>query len=262
MSHVSYALITGASSGIGRALAFELASHGHPLILVARREAMLRELEEALHLRYGTKTQVFTADLSVQEGAQKLYQQVSDAGLCVGILVNNAGRGNAGMFAEQAADEMHATIELNVQSLTTLTRLFLPSMQARGTGKILNLASVAGFLPGPGFAVYHATKAFVLSLSEALNTELRGSGVSVTASCPGPTESEFHEKANTFKLKHFDLVAMMSAEKVAAQAYEAMMRGDSFVVHGMMNRMLSSSPKLLPRRWVPGIVGRIMRWEG
>lgn len=253
----TYTLITGASSGIGLALAKTFAREKHNLILVARREDKLKALAEELR-KTGVLVEVIPADLGNAEGAEKLFKQVMDKALEVDILVNNAGRGNAGEFVDQSADEMLGTIELNMTSLTLLSRLFLGPMKARGKGHILNIASVAGFMPGPGMALYHATKAFVLSLSEALNAELSGSGISVTASCPGPTESEFHGHADTLSLKSFKILHMMSAEQVAKEAYDAMTARKSFIVHGVMNRLMVTSPKLMPRRAVARIVKTLM----
>ncbi len=257
----NYALLTGASSGIGLALAEVMAAAGHNLILVARREEKLRAIAEELQQRHGNTVVVHAADLSENAGADELYRRIQSEGLHVDILVNNAGRGNAGLFASQDVQHMRGTLELNMTTLTILSRLLISDMLTRGQGRVLNIASVAGFMPGPGFAVYHATKAYVLSLSEALHEELKGSGVSVTVSCPGPTESEFHDQAHTHDLKNFDLVAFMTAEKVAEQAYRAMMAGNPIVVHGVLNRALAASPKWMPRRWVPRLVHRLMKLE-
>jgi len=257
----SYALVTGASSGIGLAIARTLAGLGHNLILVARRESRLQAIAEELRGQCGVDVIIQTADLSRVDAAEQLFQTLQNQKREVEILVNNAGRGNAGLFALQDPENMRGTLELNMVSLTLLTRLFADQMLSRGRGRILNIASVAAFMPGPGFAVYHATKAFVLSLSEALHTELNGSGVTVTASCPGPTDSEFHDQAHTHDLKNFDTVAFMSAETVAEQACKAMLAGESVVVHGALNKALAASPRWLPRKWVPRIVHRVMRLE-
>jgi len=253
----NYTLITGASSGIGLALANEFASKKHNLILVARREQKLNEIAKDL-VKQGIKVEVVTADLSVAGGAEQLFDKVKEKKLNVDVLVNNAGRGNSGEFCDQETDHMRGTLELNMTSLTVLTRLFVDEMKVRRHGHILNTASIAGFMPGPGFAVYHATKAYVLSLSEALNIELKGTGVSVTASCPGPTESEFHQHADTMELKSFKILSLMTAEQVAKEAYKAMQAGQSFVIHGRLNQALAVSPKLLPRRLVPKIVKTFM----
>ena len=253
----NYTLITGASSGIGLALAKHFASKKHNLILVARREKKLKEVATSLR-KYGIKVQVFAADLANSDGAEALYQLTKDKKLSVDILVNNAGRGNTGEFCDQDAEHMKGTMELNMVSLAILSRLYLEDMKKAKQGRILNIASIAAFMPGPGFAIYHATKAFVLSLSEALNAELSGSGISVTASCPGPTESEFHQHAETLDLKGFKLLSLMSAEKVAEEAYIALQAGKPTVIHGIINQALATSPKLMPRRLVPTVVGKMM----
>jgi len=253
----SYALVTGASSGIGLAIARELARNKHNLILVARRQAKLEQLAQSLASE-GVAVEVIAADLLVEGGAEALFEQVESKGLMVDVLVNNAGRGNAGQFADQKLQHMRGTLALNIDALTTLSRLFLTGMLKRKQGRILNVASVAGFMPGPGFAVYHASKAYVLSLSEALNAELKGTGVTVTASCPGPTESEFHDHADTRSVKGFELLSMMSADEVAREAYVAMMEGQSFYVHGGLNKVMTSSPRFLPRRWLVSVVRRLM----
>jgi uncharacterized protein len=249
----SYTLITGASSGIGLALAKEFALNKHNLILVARREQKLQTIARELKSA-GIEVEVIVADLASNGGAEALFDTVQKKGLNVEMLVNNAGRGNSGEFAEQDADHMRGTLELNITALTMLSRLFMDQMKANGYGRILNMASVAGFMPGPGLAVYHATKAYVLSLSEALNVELKDSGVTVTASCPGPTESEFHDQAGTRNLKAFTLFSLMTATQVAQEAYAAMMEGKPFVVHGYLNQLMSVSPKIIPRSWVPKMV--------
>jgi len=250
---ISYTLITGASSGIGLAIAEEFARQKHHLILVARREGKLKELADKLK-KFGVKVEVITADLAVNAGAEALFEKVQKQGLNVDILVNNAGRGNSGEFSEQAPDHMRGTLELNMTSLTILSRLFIDQMKINGYGRILNVASIAGFMPGPGLAVYHATKAYVLSLSEALNAELKGTGVSVTASCPGPTESEFHTQADTTSLKGFNMVSFMTAKQVAEEAYVALKKEQAFIIHGRLNQAFATTPKLMPRRWVPRIV--------
>jgi short-subunit dehydrogenase len=252
-----YTLITGASSGIGLALARHFASKKHNLILVARREEKLKEIAAELESN-GIKVEVITADLANSEGAAALYQKTKDAKLTIDILVNNAGRGHLGEFVEQDLAYMKGTMELNMISLTVLSRLFLEDMKQRKQGHILNVASIAGFIPGPGFALYHATKAFVLSLSEALNTELAGSGVSVTASCPGPTESEFHQLAETDSLKSAKLIQYMTAEQVADEAYKAMKGGKAIVIHGLLNQALAAMPKFMPRKLATGIASTVL----
>jgi short-subunit dehydrogenase len=242
----NYTLITGASSGIGLALAKHFASKQHNLVLVARREDKLKEIANELKSG-GIKVEIITADLANNQGAEELYQKTKELKLNVDILVNNAGRGNLGEFSEQGVDHMKGTMELNMISLTVLSRLFIEDMKKRKHGHVLNIASIAGFMPGPGFAVYHATKAFVLSLSEALNAELSGTGVTVTASCPGPTESEFHQQADTDSLKSANLISYMTAEQVAEEAYNAMKSGKAIIIHGLINKAFAATPRLIPR---------------
>ncbi|MFY0576905.1 SDR family NAD(P)-dependent oxidoreductase [Cystobacter fuscus] len=186
-----YALVTGASSGIGRELAVVLAREGHALVLVARRTEPLRALAEQLERAQGTPCVVVGADLGTPEGVAEVVREVEARGLGIEVLVNNAGFGLAGPVASLPAESQLGMIDLNIRALTALTRAFLPGMVARGRGYVLNVASTAAFLPGPLMAVYFASKAYVLSLSNALHEELRGQGVRVTALCPGYTETEF-----------------------------------------------------------------------
>jgi len=249
----TYTLVTGASSGIGLAFATEFAQQKHNLILVARREHILQKIAQELETK-DVSVEVVPADLAATGGAEALFREVESRGLQVDILVNNAGRGNTSKFCEQNVQHMRGTQELNMISLTLLSRLFISKMEANGYGRVINVASTAAFMPAPGFAVYHASKAYVLSLSEALNIELKGTGVSVTASCPGLTESEFHVHADFVNVKGFDKIPQMPARQVAQEAYAAMMAGRSLVLHGYLNKALATLPKLIPRRWVPYLV--------
>lgn len=187
----STALITGASSGIGESLARQLAAHGAHLILVARTEDRLHALAAELGARYRVQVHVLPADLNRPGAAAELHAAVQARGLNVDILVNNAGLGGYGEFSAQPSDEIDRMIAVNIGALTGLTRAFLPDMLARGRGRVLNVASTAAFQPGPLMAVYYATKAYVLSFSEAIAEEVAGSGVSVTALCPGPVRTDF-----------------------------------------------------------------------
>ena len=189
------ALITGASAGIGEALAKRFASDHHGVILVARRKQKLEQLAYDLREIHGVQAHVFECDLSEPGAATALKARLDEADLEVEFLVNNAGLGQNGLFHELDASRMSAMLQVNVTALTELTRVFLPEMVARKRGRILNVGSVAGFQPGPRMAVYYATKAYVLSLTEALVEELRGSGVTITNLSPGATESEFSEGA-------------------------------------------------------------------
>ena len=232
------ALITGASSGIGLEIARILAAD-HDVVLAARSEAALRDLATEL----GGSARVVVADLSEPAGAAKLAAEVPE----VSVLVNNAGFGDFGDFASAAPERIDQMIELNVGSVTRLSRAYLPAMLERGTGRIMNVASTAAFQPGPLMAVYYATKAYVLSFSEALAEETRGSGVTVTALCPGPTASGFQAGA---AMEHSKLVngkKLPSSASVAAFGVKAMNRGDVVAVPGFQNKVLAASVRFSPR---------------
>ena len=253
------ALITGASAGLGRELARCFAADGHDVVLVARRRDRLDELAGELTSRFpGVRAHAIPCDLSQRESVGQLPQQVKELGLEIEFLVNNAGAGIAGLFAEQALGRQIELIELNIASLVQLTHAFLPQMLARRHGRILNIGSTAGFQPGPFLATYYASKAFVNSFSEALCFELRGTGVSVTLSCPGPTRTEFAAQAGIEGSRLFQLSAA-SADSVAAAAYLAMQRGRAVVVHGFPNWLGVQLLRISPRaavRWVTAALNR------
>jgi len=242
------ALITGASSGIGLEIARILAKD-HDVVLAARSEAALRDLATEL----GGSARVVVADLSEPAGAAKLAAEVPE----VSVLVNNAGFGDFGDFASAAPERIDQMIELNVGSVTRLSRAYLPAMLERGTGRIMNVASTAAFQPGPLMAVYYATKAYVLSFSEALAEETRGSGVTVTALCPGPTESGFQAGA---AMEHSKLVSgkkLPSSASVAAFGVKAMNRGDVVAVPGFQNKVLAASVRFSPRPVIRRLVHKM-----
>lgn len=189
------ALITGASSGIGYELARLFARKGHGLVLVARNQETLRELAEKLEREHGIRAIVVSKDLSLPSTPEEIFRELAEKSISVDILVNNAGFGTRGMFSNADTDSQLKMIQVNTTALTHLTRLFLERMSRPRKGRILNVASTAAFQPGPLMAVYYATKAYVLSFSEALASELHGSGVTVTALCPGPTRTEFERRA-------------------------------------------------------------------
>lgn len=250
------ALITGASDGIGLELARILARNGHRLILVARRLDRLHKLREELQLIGPIEVHCMGLDLSVHDAAADLYQQIQLLGWTVDFLINNAGVGVYGAFAESDWGKTAAMIDLNIRSLTQLTHLFLPAMIAQGSGRIMNVASTAAFQPGPGMSVYFATKAFVLHFSEALHHENCRKGVRVTALCPGPTRSGFAEAmvAPGQSIPGFlKKKGLPDSASVARYAYRAMMRGDAVAVHGIMNRIMAASIGLFPRSWVTRI---------
>jgi len=251
------ALITGASSGIGLELARVFAENGHDLVLVARSEDKLQTLGTELQSRGRIRAHVIGSDLSAPGAVQALVDRVAALGVEIEVLVNNAGYGVYGAFLETPLDAELAMIQLNVVALTELTKRMLPPMVARKRGRILNVASTAAFLPGPLMAVYYATKAYVLSFSEAIANELEGSGVTVTALCPGPTASGFQAAA---KLEESKLVAgrtLMSSREVARAGYEALMRGRRVFVPGLTNKVTAQLPRLFPRSVITKVVRNV-----
>jgi hypothetical protein len=244
-------LITGASAGIGRELARLAAQDQRDLVLVARRRDRLEELAAALRAAHGVEVTVLPADLAQPSTPKAIFDQVDKTGLTIETLMNNAGFGTLGRFVESDRTRQLEMIDVNVRSLVELTHLFLPGMIARQQGQILNVASVAGFVPGPYMATYYASKAFVLSFTEALATELEGTGVSATASCPGPTASEFGDVAGNSRTKLFRRTA--SAEQVAKHAYRATLAGDVVAIHGFTNGLLAQAVRIGPRALVRSI---------
>ena len=237
-------LITGASSGIGAALAKVFAAHGHELALVARRGDRLEALADEIAAAGRPRPTVFTADLERRDGASAIAAELSSRGLEPAIVVNNAGFGLRGEAATLYRDEQLAMIDLNVRALTELSLMFVDSV-ARHRGGILNVASLAAFLPGPGMAVYYASKAYVLSFSEALHRELSGRGVRVTALCPGPVPTEFQDRAG-LSLPAAARMLELSAERVAQIGYDAFMADQRVVIAGIGNRVLVSLMRLVP----------------
>lgn len=255
------ALITGASAGIGLELAKVFAAGGYDLVLVARRKTKLQTLAREIRQGRGRTVTVLPADLAEPDAADRLYEQVEDQGLSIEVLVNNAGVSEVGAFAHMAPERMHQIVQLNVFALTALTRHFLPSMVERGSGRIVNVASVASFQPVPSLAVYAATKAYVLSLSESLSEELRGSGVTVTALCPGLTDTDMLHAADEVdpRILQSSAAIMMSPEQVAAIGYRACIGGQVVAVPGLLNQIGTSWVRYQPRwlvRAVGGVFGR------
>jgi short-subunit dehydrogenase len=238
-------LITGASSGIGLELARQFASHGHPLIITAPVETELRSIADELERAHGVSVHIVAEDLSDCDSANRLFTTATEKMGMVDILVNNAGVGQRGNFWDYPFAADREMIRLNVEAVVALTKLFLPPMRERRQGRIMNTASIAGFEPGPLLAVYHATKAFVLSFTEALAVELEDSGVTVTALCPGATDTDFFPKANMVQTKAFQKSKVMPPQEVAAGGYEAVMRGDRVFVPGTMNKALVFSRRFL-----------------
>ena len=250
---MSTALITGASGGIGYELAKFFARDHHNLVLVARSADKLAQVATELQVHGGT-VKTIALDLASTPAPKFLFDQL--AGTPIDILVNNAGFGTFGEFAQMPEEEILGQIQLNVTALTQLTRLFLPPMVQRRSGRIMNVASTAAFQPGPGMAVYYATKAYVLSFSEAIANELRHSGVTVTCFCPGATHTGFAKRAGTEKSRLFKQLGAMDADKVALDGYRALMEGRTVAISGVHNWLVAQSTRFAPRR----LVTAVSRW--
>ena len=252
----SWALVTGASDGLGADLARALASHGFSLVLTARRVDRMEALASELTSRDGVEVRVIPMDLAEPGGAARLAERLDGAGIAVETLVNNAGFGLWGPWLASDEEEELAMLRLNMEALTLLTRRLVPDMVLRGRGRVLNVASTAAFLPGPMMTVYYATKAYVLSFSEALREELRGTGVSVTCLCPGPTRTGFQERAGMVLPPALRL-GVQDSPQVAAAGVAGLLGGRSLVVPGILNRLVTMVPRILPRRMVSMLVRRV-----
>lgn len=256
MKSTTTALITGASSGIGLELARFFARQNIHLVLTARSEGKLQEIKRELENDYGISVKIIVANLAEYENAEDIYTLLKNENIAIEYLVNNAGFGDYGKFHESDWKKQEAMINLNVTSLSYLTHLFLKDMVRRKSGRILNVASTAAFQPGPLMAVYYATKAFVLHFSEAIANELQDTNITVTALCPGPTESNFADAANMgnsplFKRK------MPTSRDVAEYGFKAMMEGKTVAIHGTQNKILRQAGRFAPRKIMTAIVRKI-----
>ena len=256
----STALITGASAGIGEATARELAARGHGVTLVARREDRLRSLAAELSDRFGVRAEALGADLGSDTARAHLARRIDELGLQVEVLVNNAGFGGGEDFVETDRELLTSMVELNCVALLDLQALYLPQMVERGRGTVINIASTAAFQPLPGSATYAATKAFVLSLSEAVHEELKGTGVTLTAVCPGPVKTEFMDVAGLTRAEdQLPGVFWMSAESVAKAAVEAAEDGKRAIVPGLLNRAGAITGQHVPRMLALPFAKRVWR---
>jgi len=246
---MEYALITGASSGIGSALARMMASKGHNLILVARSEQALRVLEQCLKAKYSIAVEVMPMDLTLPGQAEALYRNCKAKDYTVNCLVNNAGYGDYGKFHVGKIAVYINMIQLNIIALTELTAYFAEEMKMRGSGRILNVGSIGAFQPSPNLAAYAASKAYVMQFTEALNYELRGTGVNVTLLSPGVTATGFISRANMQTAANAKS-GLMDAESVAKEGYEAMMAGKLNVTPGWKNKLLTFGSRMMPSREV------------
>lgn len=253
------ALITGASKGIGKELAFLFAENQCDLILTARSDDRLRLLKDQLESKYGISVYPVVKDLSRPGAAGDLFREVKDRGLDVDYLVNNAGFGDYGSFADTSWECYEEMIGLNITTLTQLTHLFVQDWKGRKRGRILNLSSTAAFQPGPMMAVYFASKAFVLHLSEAVGNELKKDHITVTTLCPGPTSTHFGEVSKMNASQLVKNVKIAEAREVAELGFKAMMKGKPVVIHGTMNKLAPLGIRFLPRKWVTLLSAKVMR---
>jgi short-subunit dehydrogenase len=254
------ALVTGASSGIGAAIAAELASRGFSLILVARREERLLSLATELSSEHGIDVEVIAADVADEGERDRMQLELGGRGRAVEVLVNNAGFGHQADFARSPRERMVEMVRVNVEAVVDLTSRFIGPMVERGRGSVINIASTAAFQPLPGSAVYAASKSFVLSFSEAIRTELRGTGVTVTAVCPGPAKTEFTEVAGVGGVEQRTPGAVWtSVEEIARQAVDGARRDKRVVVPGMLNRATAIAGQHSPRAVALPLISRVWR---
>lgn len=250
-------LITGATTGIGYELAKLFAKDKFDIIIIARNEVKLKETAEELQKEFNVNVKFISKDLSDRNSAKEIYNKLKDENISPDVLVNNAGFGSHGAFSESDPDNDIDMINLNITSLVTLNRLFLNDMLKKNSGRIMNVASTAAFQPGPYMAVYYATKAFVLSFSEAVSEELSGTNVTVSCLCPGPTETEFQYRAGIKETKMMNRrsFTVMTAEEVAKTGYKKMMKGKRIIIPGFTNKAGVLFVKLFPRK----IISKITR---
>jgi len=253
------ALITGASSGLGVEFARIHASKGDNLVLVARSTDKMKVLKAELIKEFGISVHVIGKNLTSQTAVREIFDELKAKKIKIDYLINNAGFGDFGTFAQCDWDKQSDMINLNVMALTYLTRLFLPEMIKNKYGKIMNVASTAAFQPGPTMSVYFATKAFVLSFTEAIANELKGTGVTATALCPGATNTGFKENASLDNSNLFKGNQIATSKEVAEFGYKAMMKGKTVVIHGLMNRIMAASVRFAPRKVVAAIAKMKMR---
>ncbi len=253
------ALITGASKGIGKELALIFAKDNINLVLVARSSEILNQFKEELESQYSISVLVIVKDLCSRNSVEELFSEIKDNNTEIDYLVNNAGFGDYGAFADTAWERYDKMIALNVTTLTHLSHLFITDWKGRKSGRILNIASTAAFQPGPMMAVYFATKSFVLSLSEAVGRELKNDNISITTLCPGPTKTNFGDES---KMNASDLVKnvkIANAKEVAQLGYKSMMKGKTTVIHGSVNKLAPFAIRFMPRKWITILSERVMK---
>jgi len=253
-----WALISGASSGIGREFARVVVADGYNVIITARREDRLRALEKELSSK-GCKVHVITCDLATPHAAEKIYQEIKNHGYVVELLINNAGFGDCNLFQNAEYDKLLRMVQVNISSLLALTYMCIPNMRTLPYAGILNIGSVAGFQPGPYMAIYYATKAFVLSFTEALAQELRNSSIHVSVLCPGPTQSEFGITAGAQSSLIFQEKMLADAYAVALYGYKALKKRKPVAIYGIFFKLLIFFQRILPRRMVVALTARIQK---
>ncbi len=249
MTQAKTVLLTGGTSGIGYELGKIFSKNGYDIIIVSRNGNALKKTADALSSQYANSVRWLATDLSQTSSTREIFEKMQKENIAIDVLVNNAGIGFYGDFAEVDIEKHLRLLQLNVVALTMLTRLFLPAMTKRNQGKILNIASTAAFQPGPHMAVYYASKAYVLSFSEGLASELAHTGVTVTALCPGPTKTGFENESGLNRSKVFTRLSPMSAERVANAGYQALMQGKPLVIPGFRNALLAFGNRIVPRKF-------------
>lgn len=248
MSNKKYALVTGASTGIGNEISRLLAQDGYNLVLTARSAEKLNELKVELEEKYNIYAKVIVKDLSSSNASLEIYNEIASENISISVLINNAGFAVYGKFIENELQTELDMIQVNILALTTLTKLFANEMALKGGGKILNVASTAAFQPGPLMAIYYATKSYVLHFTEALANELKEQNIIISALCPGATKTEFQERANLNESRLFNNPLVMSAEEVAKIGYDGLKEGKTVIIPGKMNKLLAFGTRLTPRK--------------
>jgi short-subunit dehydrogenase len=246
-------LITGVSGGIGKELADRFAKGGHNIVLVARNKGKILELAQEYEEKYGIQATAIAKDVAAPRVPEEIFMELKEKGIIVDYLVNNAGFGLFGTFMETDMVQEINMIEINIKALTVMTKLFLPDMIKRGQGGVMNVASLVGFFPGPMMSVYYATKAYVLSFTEGLENEVRGTGVTITALCPGLTSTGFVDRSGMGASKMLN-GAIMDAGQVAEKGYRGFLRGKRLIMPGTRNRFIAFLPRLLPRKLMTRII--------
>jgi len=247
-------LITGVSGGIGNELANLFAEDGYNLVLVARNGRRLIEMSKEYEQKYGTHSIVIPKDVAAPGIPEAIFLELKEKGIVIDYLINNAGFGLYGTFVETDLEQEANMIDVNIKALTIMTKLFVPDMVKRGQGGIMNVASLVGFFPGPMMSVYYASKAYVLSFTEALENELSGTGVTVTALCPGLTATGFVDRSGMGASKMTRNGSIMRSDQVAQAGYRGFLRGDTLIIPGARNRFLAFIPRLFPRKVVTRMI--------